>query len=55
MIGGIQTEDVALEVAQRANVMLDRDDMDGFAVWKQIVKAVEEAQRTEPALGEVLQ
>ena len=48
-------EDAALEAAQRADVMLERGDMDGCAVWKQIVKAVEAVQRTEPAAGEVLQ
>ncbi len=48
-------EDAALEAAQRADVMLGRGDMNGYTVWKQIVKAVEEMQRTEPALGEVLQ
>ena len=48
-------EDAVLEAAQRADVMLERGDMDGYAMWKQIVKAVEEMQRTEPAAGEVLQ
>ncbi len=48
-------EDAALKAARRADVMLERGDMDGYAVWKQIVKAVEEMQRTEPAIGEVLQ
>ncbi len=48
-------EDAALKAARRADVMLERGDMDGYAVWKQIVRAVEEMQRTEPAIGEVLQ
>ena len=48
-------EDAALEAAQRADVMLERGDMDGYAVWKSIVRAVEEVQRTELAAGEVLQ
>ncbi len=29
--------------------------MDGYAVWKQIVKAVEEIQRTDRSSGEALQ
>ncbi len=48
-------EDAALEAAQRADVMLERSDMDGYAVWKSIVRAVEEMQRIELAAGEVLQ
>ena len=37
----------ALEAAQRADVMLKRGDMDGCAVWKRIVAAVEEIERTK--------
>ena len=32
--------------------MLEAGDLDGFAVWKRIVKAVEELQRTSPGGGE---
>lgn len=45
-------EDAALEAAQRADGMLDRSDLDGYAVWKRIIKAVEELKRTEPNDGE---
>ncbi len=37
----------SLEAAQRADAMLERGDMDGCAVWKRIVAAVEEIERTE--------
>ena len=37
----------ALEAAQRADAMLERGDMDGCAVWKRIVSAVEEIERTK--------
>ncbi len=37
----------ALEAAQRADAMLERGDMDGCAVWKRIVTAVEELQRRD--------
>ena len=37
----------ALEAAQRADAMLERGDMEGCAVWKRIVAAVEEIQRKE--------
>ena len=37
----------ALEAAQRADAMLERGDMGGRAVWKRILVAVEEIERTE--------
>ncbi len=45
-------DDAGLKAAQRADDMLDRGDMDGLAVWKRILAAVEEIARTEPADGE---
>ena len=42
----------ALEAAQRADAMLGRGDMEGCAVWKRIVTAVEELQRRERHEGE---
>jgi hypothetical protein len=45
-------EDAALEAAQRADDMLARGDMDGLAVWKRILAAIEEIRRTELADGE---
>lgn len=32
----------------RADAMLEQGDMEGYAVWKKIVKAVEELLNTEP-------
>ncbi len=29
-------------IAMRADAMLDKGDLDGYAVWKRVVKAVEE-------------
>ena len=31
--------------------MLEKGDLDGYAVWKQILRAVEELQATEPKSG----
>ena len=42
----------APEAAQRADAMLERGDMEGAAVWKRIVAAVEEIERTERREGE---
>ncbi len=35
-------EDAPIHAAMRADAMLDKGDLDGYAVWKRIVKAVEE-------------
>ncbi len=40
-------EDAAIEAAMRADVMLEKGGLEGLAVWKRIVRAVEEIQRTE--------
>ncbi len=45
-------EDAATEAAMRADAMLEKGDMAGAATWRRIVKAIEELQRQEPALGE---
>jgi len=45
----------ALEAAMRADAMLDKGDMDGAALWRRILAAVEELQRFEPGTGETLQ
>ena len=36
----------------RADAMLEKGDLDGYAVWKRILQAVEELQRAEPGEGE---
>ena len=48
-------EDAALEAAMRADAMLEKGDLEGQVVWKRIVRAVEEIQRTDRPSGEVLQ
>ena len=35
-----------------ADAMLDKGDLDGAAVWRLIVAAINEMQREEPAAGE---
>ncbi len=42
-------EDAALDATTWAIAMLDKGDLDRYAVWKRIVRAVEEIQRTDPA------
>ena len=45
-------EDAALEAAQRADAMLEKGDMEGAAVWRLVLKAVEELRRKERREGE---
>ena len=45
-------EDAELEAAMRADAMLEKGDLDGYAVWRRVLWAVEELQGTE-ALGPV--
>ncbi len=44
-------QDAPIHAAMRADAMLDKGDMDGCAVWKRILRAVEELQRVEPGGG----
>ena len=43
----------AIEAAMKADSMLDKGDLDGAAVWRQIVTAISDIQRDEPAKGEL--
>ena len=36
----------------RADAMLDKGDLDGFSVWRRILRAVGELQRVGPKSGE---
>lgn len=40
--------DAAVHAAMRADKMLDAGDLDGAAVWRRIVAAIEDLQKTEP-------
>jgi hypothetical protein len=48
-------EDAALEAAMRADAMLEKGGLEGQAVWKRIVRAVGEIQRTKQAPSETTQ
>ena len=41
-------EDAPIRAAMRADAMLEAGDLDGYAVWKRIMRAVGELQGTEP-------
>ena len=41
-----------IQAAMKADAMLDKGDLDGAAVWRQIVAAVNELAREKPVEGE---
>ncbi len=41
-------EDAPIHAAMRADAMLEKGDLDGYAVWKRILRAVEELQEVKP-------
>ncbi len=41
-------QDAPIEAAMRADAMLERADLDGYAVWRRVLRAVEELQATVP-------
>lgn len=43
--------DAPIQAAMRADAMLVKGDLDGYAVWKRIVEAVKELLATAPSPG----
>ncbi len=41
-------KDAPIQAAMRADAMLEAGDLDGYAVWKRILRAVEELQGAAP-------
>ena len=50
----ILDQDALIQAAMRADAMLDKGDLDGYAAWKRILRAVEELQGTAPKPGETV-
>ncbi len=46
-------QDAPFHAAMRPDAMLEKGDLKGYAVWKQILRAVEELQRADLGPGEV--
>ena len=42
------SQDAPIHAAMRADAMLDKGDLEGYAVWRRVLRAVEELQRVEP-------
>ncbi len=45
-------QDAPIQAAMRADELLDESDMEGSAVWKQILAAIQDLLRQEPGEGE---
>ena len=48
-------QDAPIHAAMRADAMLEKGDLDGCAIWKRIVKAVEELLSKERPAGVTVQ
>ncbi len=47
-------DDAPIHAAMRADAMLEAGDLDSYAVWKRILRAVGELQGTAPKPGEAV-
>ena len=47
-------QDAPIRVAMITDAMLNMGDLEGYAVWKRVLKAVEELQGTAPKPGEAV-
>ncbi len=45
-------EDAPIHTGMRADAMLERGNLDGYAVWKRVLRAVAELRRVGPVSGE---
>ena len=54
VIIGQYGQDAPIHAAMRADAMLEAGDLDGYAVWKRVVKAVRELQGTEPGADQAM-
>ena len=48
-------QDAPIEAAMWADAMLDNGDLDGYAVWKRVIKAIEELMSRERPDGATVQ
>ncbi len=47
-------DEAPIHAAMRVDELLDAGDLDGVAVWRRIIRAIEELQRKEPSEGEAV-
>ncbi len=44
-------EDAPIHAAMRADAMLEAGDLDGYAVWKRVLRTVKELREVKPGPG----
>ena len=49
------SDDAAIIAIKRATEMLDAGDVHGYAVWKRILRAIEQLESTKPGPGALVQ
>jgi hypothetical protein len=47
-------EDAPIHAAMRADAMLEKGDLEGYAVWRWILRELDELQGSEVKLGEAV-
>ncbi len=47
-------QDAPIHAAMRADAMLEAGDLDGYGVWRRVLRAVGELQEVEPEPGEAV-
>ena len=47
-------DEAAIHAAMRVDELLDKGDLDGAAVWRRIIRAIEELQRKQPSQDEAV-
>jgi hypothetical protein len=40
--------------AERADALYDKGDLDGFIVWRKVIRAIEQLERQKPNAGEAV-
>ncbi len=48
-------DEAAITATKRATEALDAGDVDGYAVWKRVLQAIEQLESTKPGPGAVVQ
>ncbi len=47
-------QDAPIHAAMRAYAMLDKGDLNGYAVWKRILRAIDEMGNTTPGADQAM-
>ena len=47
-------DDAPIHAAMRADAMLEKGDLNGYAVWRRILRAVEEMGNTTPSTDQAM-